>query len=114
MTGQNIQRSEGYQKSPSLMLRPAPGRTPSSSVLWLDAAEPAVFVGDVTHSPLQVRRPDDPYAFDTDPSCAQTRRRIFAEAATAGPAVIPAHYPCHGSATSSTFDEAFGIDRWLN
>jgi glyoxylase-like metal-dependent hydrolase (beta-lactamase superfamily II) len=97
------------------LLRPAPGHTPGSSVLWLDAGERAVFVGDVTHSPLQVRRPDDPCAFDTDPvAAAQTRRRIFTEAAAAGAAVIPAHYPGHGGATISTTDEAFDIDGWLD
>jgi glyoxylase-like metal-dependent hydrolase (beta-lactamase superfamily II) len=113
-TGQIIQWTEAYQISPSLMLRPAPGHTPGSSVLWLDAGEPAIFVGDVTHSPLQVRRPDDPCAFDTDPTAAaRTRRRILTEAATAGAAVIPAHYPGHGGATISTTDEAFDIDGWL-
>ena len=57
--GQLVQWSDDYQISQSLRLRPAPGHTPGSSVLWLDAGQPAVFVGDLTHSPLQLRRPDD-------------------------------------------------------
>ena len=58
--------SDDHQISESLRLRPAPGHTPGSSVLWLDAGKPAVFVGDLTHSPLQLHRPSDPCAFDED------------------------------------------------
>ena len=58
--------SDDHQISESLRLRPAPGHTPGSSVLWLDAGRPAVFVGDLTHSPMQLHRPDDPCAFDED------------------------------------------------
>ena len=39
--------SDGHQLCDSLRLRPAPGHTPGSSVLWLDAGKPAVFVGDL-------------------------------------------------------------------
>ena len=82
--GQLVCWSDDYQISPSLRLRPAPGHTPGSSVLWLDAGQPAVFVGDITHSPLQVRRPGDPCAFDVNAAAATTtRRRIFTEAAQA-------------------------------
>src|ERR1700741_3362306 len=50
----------------SLRLRTAPGHTPGSSVLWLDGPAKAVFVGDITHTPLQILRPDDQCAFDLD------------------------------------------------
>ena len=49
--------SDDHQISESLRLRPAPGHTPGSSVLWLDAGRPAVFVGDLTHCPIQIARP---------------------------------------------------------
>ena len=52
--------SDDLQLSESLRLRPAPGHTPGSSVLWLDAGRPAVFVGDLTHCPIQIARPDGP------------------------------------------------------
>ena len=55
--GQLICWSDDYQVSESLRLRPAPGHTPGSSVLWLDAGQPAVFVGDLTHSPVQCVAP---------------------------------------------------------
>src|SRR5258707_613718 len=73
--GQLIQWSDDYQISQSLRLRPAPGHTPGSSVLLLDAGEPAVFVGDLTHSPLQLCRPADPCAFDMEAGAAAANRR---------------------------------------
>ena len=107
--------SDDYQVSQSLRLRPAPGHTPGSSVLWLDAGRPAVFVGDITHSPLQVRRPDDPCAFDVNgTAAAATRRRIFTEAADAHAAVIPAHYPGHGGATLRAVADQFEVDEWMD
>jgi glyoxylase-like metal-dependent hydrolase (beta-lactamase superfamily II) len=113
--GQLIQWSDDYQISQSLRLRPAPGHTPGSSVLWLDAGQPAVFVGDLTHSPLQVRLPAEPCAFDMDaPAAAATRRRIFTEAVQAKAAVIPAHYPGRGGATIRAAAGQFEIDHWLD
>ncbi|BBZ73595.1 MBL fold metallo-hydrolase [Mycobacterium paraseoulense] len=113
--GQLVGWSDDYQISPSLRLRPAPGHTPGSSVLWLDAGVPAVFVGDLTHSPLQLRRTGDACAFDVDPSAAAaTRRRIFTEAVQAKAAVIPAHYPGCGGATIRADEDQFEVDRWLD
>ncbi|OMC54197.1 MBL fold metallo-hydrolase [Mycobacterium sp. IS-836] len=113
--GQIVQWSDDYRISESLRLRPAPGHTPGSSVLWLDAGRPAVFVGDLTHSPLQLRRPDDACAFDVDaPAAAVTRRRIFTEAARANAAVIPAHYAGRGGATIRAVEDRFDVDYWLD
>jgi glyoxylase-like metal-dependent hydrolase (beta-lactamase superfamily II) len=113
--GQLVQWSDDYQISQSLRLRPAPGHTPGSSVLWLDAGQPAVFVGDLTHSPLQLRLPAEPCAFDMDATAAAvTRRRIFTEAAQAKAAVIPAHYPGRGGATIRAAADQFEVDHWLD
>ncbi|MEY8017993.1 MBL fold metallo-hydrolase [Mycobacterium servetii] len=112
---QLVRWSDDYRISPSLLLRPAPGHTPGSSVLWLDAGRPAVFVGDLTHSPLQLRRPADACAFDVDaPAAAATRHRIFTEAAAAKAAVIPAHYPGRGGAMIRSVADGFDVDRWLD
>jgi glyoxylase-like metal-dependent hydrolase (beta-lactamase superfamily II) len=54
--------SDDLQLSESLWLRPAPGHTPGSCVVWLDAGRPTVFVGDLTHCPIQLHRPSDPCA----------------------------------------------------
>ncbi|BBX48205.1 MBL fold metallo-hydrolase [Mycobacterium cookii] len=113
--GQLVRWSDDFQISPSLRLRPAPGHTPGSSVLWLDAGQPAVFVGDLTHSPVQLRRPADPCAFDVNAGAATaTRRRIFTEAVEAHAAVIPAHYPGHGGATIRAVAGQFDVDHWLD
>jgi glyoxylase-like metal-dependent hydrolase (beta-lactamase superfamily II) len=113
--GQLVQRSDDYQIRRSLRLRPAPGHTPGSSVLWLDAGQQAVFVGDITHSPLQLRLPDDACAFDIDANAAAvTRRRMLTEAAQAKAAVIPAHYPGRGGATIRAVAEQFEVDHWLD
>ena len=106
--------SDDLRISESLRLRPAPGHTPGSSVLWLDAGQSAVFVGDMTHCPIQISRPQDPCAFDVDPEAAAvTRKRVFTEAARARAMVIPAHYPGHGGATIVARGDRFEVDDWL-
>ena len=86
--------SDDHQLSESLWLRPAPGHTPGASVVWLDAGKPAVFVGDLTHCPMQLHRPNDPCAWDEDfDAAAVTRKRVLTEASRRRAAVIPAHYP---------------------
>lgn len=103
-----------HQLSESVWLRPAAGHTPGSSVLWLDAGKPAVFVGDLTHCPIQIPRPSDPCAFDLDAdAAAATRKRVFTEAARRRAAVIPAHYPGHGGATLVARGDSFMVDDWL-
>jgi glyoxylase-like metal-dependent hydrolase (beta-lactamase superfamily II) len=106
--------SDDLQISESLRLRPAPGHTPGSSVLWLEAGQSAVFVGDLTHCPIQISRPQDPCAFDVDADAAVvTRKRVFTEAARARAMVIPAHYPGHGGATVVARGDRFEVDDWL-
>lgn len=74
-----------------------------------------MFVGDITHSPLQVRRPADPCAFDVDATAAAaTRHRIFTEAAAGNATVIPAHYPGHGGASLRAVGDQFEVDEWLD
>ncbi len=107
--------SDDLQLSESLRLRPAAGHTPGSSVLWLDAGQACVFVGDLTHCPIQIPRPDDPCGFDVDANAAAvTRNRVFTEAARARAAVIPAHYPGHGGATLVARGDNFEVDDWLD
>jgi glyoxylase-like metal-dependent hydrolase (beta-lactamase superfamily II) len=98
----------------SVRLRPAPGHTPGSSVVWLDAGKPAVFVGDLTHCPIQLHRPNDPCAWDEDfEAAAATRKRVLTEASRRRAAVVPAHYPGHGGATIVARGDSFMVDDWL-
>ncbi len=106
--------SDDHQLSESIRLRPAPGHTPGASVVWLDAGKPAVFVGDLTHCPMQLHRPNDPCAWDEDfAAAAVTRKRVLTEASRRRAAVIPAHYPGHSGATVVARGDAFMIDDWL-
>jgi len=98
----------------SMWVRPAPGHTPGASVVWLDAGKPAVFVGDLTHCPMQLQRPNDPCAWDENfEEAAATRRQVLTEATRRRAAVIPAHYPGHGGATVVARGDAFMVDDWL-
>lgn len=107
--------SGDHQLSDSVWLRPAPGHTPGSSVLWLDAGKPAVFVGDLTHCPIQIPRPDDPCAYDVNAAEATvTRKRVFTEASRRRAAVVPAHYAGHGGATIVARGDRFMVDDWLD
>jgi glyoxylase-like metal-dependent hydrolase (beta-lactamase superfamily II) len=106
--------SDDYELSESVRLRPAPGHTPGSSVVWLDAGKPAVFVGDLTHCPIQLHRPNDPCVWDEDfVAAAVTRKRVLTEASRRRASVIPAHYPGHGGATVVARGDAFMVDDWL-
>ncbi len=46
----------------------------SIAPVWLDAGKSAVFVGDLTHTPIQLHRPADPCAFDEDYGAAAVTR----------------------------------------
>ena len=106
--------SDDHQLTQALRLRPAPGHTPGAAVVWLDAGKPAVFVGDLTHCPIQLHRPNDPCAWDEDfAAAAVTRKRVLTEASRRRAAVIPAHYPGHGGATVVARGDAFMVDDWL-
>ena len=104
-----------HQLSESVWLRPAAGHTPGSSVVWLDAGAPAVFVGDLTHCPIQLPRPDDAVRLRrgsrmprrSPASACSPRRRAGA------PPSIPAHYPGRGGASVVARGDAFMVDDWL-
>lgn len=110
-SGQLVTWSGEHRLSPSLELSPAPGHTPGSAVLWLNEA--AVFVGDLTHTPLQIYRPDDPCSFDLDAATAvASRRRVLAQAARREALVVPAHYPGHGAVAVLDDGGRYRPGRW--
>ena len=75
-------------------LEPAFGHSPGCCTVRAEAGGlPAIFWGDVIHHPLQLIRPDLPFAFDTDPAAASlTRRRVMKMAAEEDLLCFPAHF----------------------
>jgi len=67
--------SGAHDLAERLYLRPAPGHTPGSSVLWLDDGPGAVFAGDLLHTPVQILDPGASCAFDLDADAARASRR---------------------------------------
>ncbi|WAT17409.1 MBL fold metallo-hydrolase [Aurantiacibacter sp. MUD11] len=75
-------------------LEPAFGHSPGCCTIHgkADAGE-AIFWGDVIHHPIQLIRPDLPFAFDADPAEASvTRQRILRRAAEEQLLCLPAHF----------------------
>lgn len=101
-----------------MSIEPAPGHTPGSSVVHLNAGRGAVFVGDLLHSPMQILRPDYRCSFDLDAAEARrSRRRILAKAAADGSVILPAHLPGHSGAAiapaaEQRADTGFVIESW--
>ncbi|XAS74433.1 MBL fold metallo-hydrolase [Micrococcaceae bacterium Sec5.1] len=64
-----------YTIDENLRLDFAPGHTPGSSVLTLNSgSDRAVFVGDMLHSPVQIKEPDSNSCFCEDPAGARATR----------------------------------------
>ena len=75
-------------------LEPAFGHSPGCCTIHgqADAGE-AIFWGDVIHHPVQLLRPDLPFAFDADPAAASvTRQRVMKRAAEEELLCFPAHF----------------------
>ena len=75
-------------------LEPAFGHSPGCCMVGAQAdGPPALFWGDVIHHPVQMIRPDLPFAFDADPAAAsRVRRATMARAAEEGTTCFPAHF----------------------
>ncbi len=75
-------------------LEPAFGHSPGCCTIHgrADAGE-AIFWGDVIHHPVQLIRPDLPFAFDADPAAASlTRQRVMKKALDEDLLCFPAHF----------------------
>jgi glyoxylase-like metal-dependent hydrolase (beta-lactamase superfamily II) len=98
----------------NLVLAPAPGHTPGSSLLRLESgADRAVFVGDLLHSPVQILRPECNSCFCEDPrQAAATRRGVLERAADNTELVVPAHFAGRGAVEVRRDGSNFEITRW--
>ncbi|HWD06861.1 MAG TPA: MBL fold metallo-hydrolase [Amycolatopsis sp.] len=81
--------------APGITARHAPGHTPGHYVVDIAADERrVVLLGDVLHTPVQLRDSNVRFVSDADPSLASlTRQRWLREVAGTGTIVAPAHFP---------------------
>jgi glyoxylase-like metal-dependent hydrolase (beta-lactamase superfamily II) len=105
---------DSYAVDSSLTLRPAPGHTPGSSVLWLESGkDKALFIGDLLHTPLQLEHPEFNSCFEEDEKQSlETRRSHLEWAADHKALVLPAHLPGHGAAEVERNGSYFNIKEW--
>lgn len=94
-------------------LEPAFGHSPGCCTINAQAGgPPALFWGDVIHHPVQMIRPDLPFAFDADPAAASLVRRATMErAADEGTICFPAHFRRTSAGTVQRDEDAFRY-RW--
>jgi glyoxylase-like metal-dependent hydrolase (beta-lactamase superfamily II) len=112
--GQAVLWEDEYRIDGSLVLEPAPGHTPGSSVVRLSSGtDRAVFVGDVLHSPVQILEPGYSSCFCEDArAAADTRRRVLERAADTGELIVPAHFAGASAAAVRRDGNRFAIGRW--
>ncbi len=84
-----------YRVGEELTVFPTPGHTPGHCSVWITSAgQHGLILGDVAHSPVQVRNPGWSTSFDTDPArAAETRRQVLERARSMKAQVIAGHFP---------------------
>jgi glyoxylase-like metal-dependent hydrolase (beta-lactamase superfamily II) len=87
--------SNEHAVSEQIRLMPTPGHTIDHCAVCVSSrSQRAVFTGDLTHSPLQLRYPELSMRADYDQGqAAQTRRRFFEDQHDAEALVCTMHYP---------------------
>ncbi|MET8996380.1 MBL fold metallo-hydrolase [Amycolatopsis sp. Hca4] len=97
-----------------LTLESAPGHTPGSAVLRLaSGTDRAVFVGDLVHSPVQLRHPGCNSSACLAPEQAvASRRRVLQRAAGERELVVPAHFAGAGAVEVRPEGDGFAFAPW--
>ncbi|GAA2785985.1 MBL fold metallo-hydrolase [Saccharopolyspora taberi] len=105
----------GHRIDDNLVLEPAPGHTPGSTVVRLESgSDRAVFVGDLLHTPVQILEPAHSSCFCEDPGkAAETRRAVLERAADNRELVVPAHFAGTGVVEIRRDGTKFAISRWV-
>ncbi|MEU6770949.1 MBL fold metallo-hydrolase [Streptomyces sp. NPDC046759] len=113
-SGQAVLWEGGHRIDENLLLEPAPGHTPGSSVLRVESrGERAVFVGDLLHSPVQILHPECNSCFCLDPQqAAASRMRVLERAADQRELVVPAHFSGAGAVEVRKARHGFTLHRW--
>jgi glyoxylase-like metal-dependent hydrolase (beta-lactamase superfamily II) len=90
---ENVERvSDATEVAPGIRVEPAPGHTPGHMIVRADGV---AVIGDLVAHELQLADPDLVFVNDVDSQlAAATRRRVVAELADEGAAVLAGHF--HG------------------
>lgn len=112
--GQATTFTDTHRIDKHLTLKSAPGHTPGTSVVKLEAGtSKAVFVGDVIHNPVQIGNPQSNSCFCVDPTAARTsRHQLLNWAADNHALILPAHFGGAGAAEVAHHGNTFNIKRW--
>ncbi|MCY0957843.1 MBL fold metallo-hydrolase [Streptomyces sp. H27-H5] len=115
-SGQAVLWEGSHRIDENLVLEPAPGHTPGSSVLRLASGrDRAVFVGDLLHSPVQILEPAWNSCFCMDAGqAAASRRRILEQAADLHELVVPAHFGGGGAVEVRRRGTGFALGVWAD
>jgi glyoxylase-like metal-dependent hydrolase (beta-lactamase superfamily II) len=75
-----------------------PGHTPGhQSILISSGGEKAIIIGDASHTPVQIIKPEWSIMYDTDPDlAAKTRAALFDRIEQEGLTIAAGHYPYPG------------------
>jgi glyoxylase-like metal-dependent hydrolase (beta-lactamase superfamily II) len=84
--------------APGISARLAPGHTPGHYILDISADdERLLLLGDVIHTPAQLKDPKIGFLGDVEPELAlRTRLKFLTEAEETGAVIAPAHFPDMG------------------
>lgn len=90
-------------------LEPAFGHSPGNCMIHARSGGPqAVFTGDMFHHPVQLVRPDYPFAFDEDgPAAVAMRMATLARFADSDAVIFPAHFRSTSAGQIQRDGEAF-------
>jgi glyoxylase-like metal-dependent hydrolase (beta-lactamase superfamily II) len=95
-----------------VVLQPTPGHTPDHCAVRVSGrAGAAVFIGDVAHSPLQLRFPELATRADFDSRQAvQTRCELFERELDARSLVCTMHFPEHSAGRLERWDNGYRFE----
>jgi glyoxylase-like metal-dependent hydrolase (beta-lactamase superfamily II) len=93
--GKAVMISDGHELAHGMVLHMAHGHSPGQCYVDVRSKdETAFFVGDVLHTPMQIRYPELCTAADWDKDLARaSRRRMLERAADDRALLVPAHFP---------------------
>jgi glyoxylase-like metal-dependent hydrolase (beta-lactamase superfamily II) len=90
--------ADGEEILPGIRLNLEPGHTPGTSILKISSGQDSLTcLGDIIHSPIEIKRPDYYSFVDSDPGKAiLTRQSVVSRMAASGQKLFVSHFPFPG------------------